>query len=80
MDNMKHLFRNINGLTEKFFGSLLLIQYDFWSELIHSLASLKRRELLNKISEYSDIIEDLSSSEAFREIANAIDNVGRWFP
>ena len=54
--------------------------YDFWCELIHSLASLKRRELLNKIDKNSHIIKELGSSETFREIANAITDVGRWFP
>ena len=54
--------------------------YDFWCELIHSLASLKRKELLREISENSQIIKELGSSETFREIADAIADVGRWFP
>ena len=54
--------------------------YDFWCELIHSLGSLKRRELLDKIGEHSDIILELGGSETFREIADAVKDVGRWFP
>ena len=56
------------------------LPYDCWCELIHSLASLKRRELLDKISQNSHIIKELGSSETFREIADAIVDVGRWFP
>ena len=54
--------------------------YDFWCELIHSLASLKRRKLLVEIGQNSHIIKELGSSETFREIADAVDDVGRWFP
>ncbi len=63
--------------VHKMFGSF---PYDFWCELIHSLASLKRRELLVEIGQNSHIIKELGSSETFREIADAVDDVGRWFP
>ena len=64
---------NIQKMSDSF-------PYNFWCKLIHSLASLKRRELLNKIGENSQIIKELGSSKTFREIANAITDVGRWFP
>ena len=54
--------------------------YDFWCELIHSLASLKRKELLEKIGENSQIIKELGGSKTFREIVDAITDVCRWFP
>ncbi len=63
--------------VDKMFDSF---PYDFWCELIHSLASLTRRELLVKIGQNSHIIKELGSSETFREIADAVDDVGRWFP
>ncbi len=61
----------------KIFGS---IPYDFWGEVIHALASLKRGKLLDKIGEHSDIILELGGLESFREIADVINDVGRWFP
>ena len=63
--------------VDKIFASF---PYDFWCELIHFLASLKRRELLRQIGDNSNIIKELGSSETFREIADAVENVGRWFP
>ncbi len=72
--------RVLSSLTANVHKMFGFFPYDFWCELIHSLASLKRRELLDKIGEHSDIIKELGSSETFREIANAVDDVGRWFP
>ena len=71
------LFHSLAPNVHKMFGSE---SYDFWCEVIHSLASLKRRELLNKIANHNNIIKELGSSETFREIADAIIDVGRWFP
>ena len=70
---LSKLIPNVHKMFDSF-------PYDFWCELIHSLASLERRELLNKISENSQIIKELGGSETFREIANSITDVGRWFP
>ncbi len=72
-EGLSTLIPNVHKMFDSF-------PYTFWCELIHSLASLKRRELLDKIGENSYIIKELGSSETFREIAAAVDDVGRWFP
>ena len=54
--------------------------YQFWCEMKHSLANLKRKEFLNKIVDNKDIINKLGGSETFREITVAIADVSRWFP
>ena len=55
------------------------LSYDFWCEFIHTLSSLKRAKFLTKISESNLIIEKLAEVKTFREIANSINQVGRWF-
>ena len=54
--------------------------YTSWCEVIHALGSLKRKNLLSLIDENSHISQDFGGSETFREIAYAVDDVGRWFP
>ncbi len=57
-----------------------IFPYNFWCDLIRSLASLKRKKLLKELSENSQIIKELGGTKTFREIADAIKDVGRWFP
>ncbi|ELS01376.1 hypothetical protein Xen7305DRAFT_00010790, partial [Xenococcus sp. PCC 7305] len=54
--------------------------YSCWSELLHYSASLKRSSLLIQIRENIHIISKLGNSNTFREIADAVHDVGRWFP
>ena len=70
----------LNGLVTNVHKMFDSFPYDFWCELIHSLARLKRKKLLLTIGENSRVIRELGGSETFREIADAVNDVGRWFP
>ena len=64
---------NVNNMFDSF-------PYDFWCEVIHSMASFKRKELLEELGKHNNIIMELGSLETIREIADAVHDVGRWFP
>ena len=54
--------------------------YELWCEMKHSIATLKRKEFLNKIVDNSEIINNLGGSQTFKEITVAIADISRWFP
>ncbi|MEM9272487.1 MAG: NB-ARC domain-containing protein [Cyanobacteria bacterium P01_F01_bin.143] len=78
--NESHRTKALNTLIPNVNKMFDFLPYDFWCEVIHSLASLKRSELLEEIGKHSNIIAELGSSESIREVADAIHDVRRWFP
>ncbi|NEO07811.1 MAG: hypothetical protein F6K51_20555 [Moorea sp. SIO3I8] len=56
------------------------VDYNIWKEILHFLADNDRQVVLESIPKLSSIIIALGGSNAFAEIAHAIQDVGQWWP
>ncbi len=53
--------------------------FDVWKEITKLLFKLQRQELLNIMERLAPVIFNLGGKEAFIELANAIQDVSRWW-
>lgn len=54
--------------------------YQLWCEILPILSSRTRADLLSDLAELADVIVCLGGAEAIVETAQAIQDVGRWWP
>ena len=54
--------------------------FSLWCEVIYSLKVLVREDILEIFEDNIQIIKEVGGSESLKEIADAVNDVGRWFP
>ena len=54
--------------------------YPMWDEALRRLATHSRKKLLNDLSALTPVVGALGGAEALAELAEAIDDVGQWWP
>ncbi|MEQ8999137.1 MAG: NB-ARC domain-containing protein [Coleofasciculus sp. B1-GNL1-01] len=58
---------------------LFSVNVSLWQEILHILAHLPRHNFLENLVSLSPILVELGGSEALKETAQAIQDVGRWW-
>ena len=80
MGNEKYRVEALKEIVHAIYQISSSFPYTLWREILHCFSSLKRRELLEKIKEHTEVIQQLGGAETFKEMAHAINDVGKWFP